>query len=299
MGKGQQNYGLFVDDVVKQRWDFTGSSQWKVETWAEPFAGTSWRARVSLKLASFTWISVGHPLVPPTKNVRPLGVRVRLSQLGGDGAGSLGASLAPFSGGWFRARSLLVRRNHAEIAVWEKSTGITIIFRIRRARSLRFARKKGIGLIPIEESYISRDLPEHSDLAKRRYLVSDQTSEPALLGHEPHGWWGEGGMLDWTNKDGRGILAALETRAAHRGGSPLGIGRIWASLKCTPPDSMYWNGKHERDVHNLYNFRWLESIFQGYSSDFPRSAPSSSPVRERRAFNVLVPRCGPAILAPI
>ena len=33
--------------------------------------------------------------------------------------------------------------------------------------------EQGLGIIAIEESYVSRGLPEHADLAKRGYLARD------------------------------------------------------------------------------------------------------------------------------
>ena len=56
----------------------------------------------------------------------------------------------------------------------------------------------GVGVMTIEESYVGKNLPEHTDMANAGYLIRAGCSScsPAYL--TGNDWWGRGGMIDWT-----------------------------------------------------------------------------------------------------
>jgi alpha-glucosidase (family GH31 glycosyl hydrolase) len=71
-----------------------------------------------------------------------------------------------------------------------------------------YSDEDGLGIMVIEESYVSHNLPEHADLATRGFLVRSGcgTCDPVYLDDNSDknngNWWGKGGMIDWTNDAG-------------------------------------------------------------------------------------------------
>jgi len=125
--------------------------------------------------------------------------------------------------------------------------------------------ERGIGVIPIEESYIGRGLPEHARLAADGYLVRTRTGRPVYLEKEP--WWGKGGMLDWSNTRGADAWHDWKRQPLV----DLGVTGHWTDLgepEQFDPTALYRGfpgvGRDEAAVHNLYNLAWAESIARGY-----------------------------------
>jgi alpha-glucosidase len=126
-------------------------------------------------------------------------------------------------------------------------------------------RARGIGIIPIEESYIGRGLPEHARLAADGFLVQTKTGQPVYLDREP--WWGKGGMLDWSNTRGADAWHDWKRQPLV----DLGVTGHWTDLgepEQYDPSAVYRGfpgvGRDEAAVHNLYNLAWAESIARGY-----------------------------------
>lgn len=136
----------------------------------------------------------------------------------------------------------------------------------------RFKTDFGVELMLIEESYISVFRKEHGTLKSQTLMASYcGTNEPAYLDANP--WWGVGGMLDWTNPT-TGSYWHLEKRAPL---IDMGITYHWTDLgepEMYSKDACYYGfpelGKHRHsDIHNVYNLRWIESIFKGYAKTHP------------------------------
>jgi len=126
-------------------------------------------------------------------------------------------------------------------------------------------RAKGIGVIPIEESYIGRGLPEHARLAKEGFLVERADGQPVYLDKEP--WWGKGGMIDWSNTRGADAWHDWKRQPLI----DLGVAGHWTDLgepEQFDPQARYRGfpgiGRDEAAVHDLYNLAWAESIARGY-----------------------------------
>ena len=124
---------------------------------------------------------------------------------------------------------------------------------------------KGIGVIPIEESYVGRALPEHARLAKDGYLVTTRDGRPVYLAREP--WWGKGGMIDWSNTRGADAWHDWKRQPLV----DLGVTGHWTDLgepEQYDPLAIYRGfpgvGRDQAAVHNLYNLAWAESIARGY-----------------------------------
>lgn len=288
LGAGEANYALFLDLPHKQRWDFAGNP-WKVETSAEALRGYVFTGADLPALRTAYMDLTGHPPVPPRKM---FGLWV--SEYGfenwsevNDKLTALRADQFPVDGfvldlQWFGGVPAIgTNPSRMGSLTWD-----TKRFPAPADHLADYA-AQGIGLMTIEESYIDRDLPEHQDLASREFLVKqcrngnsgtcDTTQPcpaavcpPVYLTQNP--WWGKGGMLDWT-QDAAGAYWHDQKR------QPLieaGIIGHWIDLgepeqygnQAGQPD---WTagvvpGKHgHADYHNLYNFKWAQSIADGYA----------------------------------
>ncbi|HEU5056740.1 MAG TPA: TIM-barrel domain-containing protein [Kofleriaceae bacterium] len=126
-------------------------------------------------------------------------------------------------------------------------------------------RDRGIGVIPIEESYVGRALPEHARLARDGTLVRTRSGQPVYLDRQP--WWGKGGMIDWSSTRGADAWHDWKRRPLVL----LGVTGHWTDLgepEQFDPAGVYHGfpgvGRDQAAVHNLYNLAWAESIVRGY-----------------------------------
>lgn len=133
-------------------------------------------------------------------------------------------------------------------------------------------RARGIGVMLIEESYISQRLRSFLDLAERGDLIHDEEGEPLLTSPTGH-WWGRGSMIDWINPD-----AGAYWHQTRRG--PLidmGIIGHWTDLgepEMFNPGALYGpDDDTHLTIHNSYNAEWLASIAEGYAQTHPGQRP--------------------------
>lgn len=132
----------------------------------------------------------------------------------------------------------------------------------------------GVDAVTIEESYIDSQTSDYTHLNNLGYLVHSCQGCGSSFFNE---WWGAGGMLDWSNKE-----AASYWHHSKR--TPLinaGVVGHWTDLgepenfdpKGWYADS-YNNLRHDHaSIHNLYNFYWSKSIYDGYRSEQPNQRP--------------------------
>jgi alpha-glucosidase (family GH31 glycosyl hydrolase) len=265
VGPGSHAYAMFVDDTRAERWSFA-SNPWTLATSSAGAETLRWYVMAGPDLAELhkTFMDlVGHPPVPPKK-----AFGLWISEYGFDDWHELEAKL-----GTLRAHHFPVDGFVLDLQWFG---GITEKSDASRMGSLTFDRahfpdpekkiaqlrdEQGIGLIAIEESYISRGLPEHADLAKRGYLARDcATCPPTYLTDNP--WWGQGGMLDWSNTAGADYWHDIKRQPLI----DMGIVGHWCDLgepEMFHANSRYAAGTHD-DVHNLFSFLWVQSIARGY-----------------------------------
>ncbi len=128
---------------------------------------------------------------------------------------------------------------------------------------------QGVGIMLIEEPYIGKGLPEHTQLAEQNYMVrACETCPPSYLNIS--NWWGRGGMLDWTNPEAGAFWHDWKREPLIEAGvighwTDLGEPEIYDAKGWyfgVPGDYTPLNG--HTDVHNLYNLYWSQSIYEGY-----------------------------------
>jgi alpha-glucosidase len=139
------------------------------------------------------------------------------------------------------------------------------------AGKLAALNQQGVGIMTIEEPYISRGLPEYEKLAGQGFLArtcSAATCPPVYLTSNP--WWGQGSLLDWTNPAAGAFWHDWKREAMIAAGV---IGH-WTDLgepEMYDPSAWYYGIQGDyapltrhADVHNLYNLLWSQSVYDGY-----------------------------------
>lgn len=134
------------------------------------------------------------------------------------------------------------------------------------AEKIKALKDEHLGLMLIEESYISRGLREHQDLHAKGYLVNKKDGSPVFLDQDS--WWGKGGMVDWTNPDAGAYWHDTKRQALI----DMGIMGHWTDLgepmAFDDVNGVYHgfmpNKTEHADIHNLYNLLWHRSIYAGY-----------------------------------
>lgn len=268
VGPQNANYALFLDNVYKQRWDFTGSP-WRVETGGDQIRWYLMTGRDLPDLRKDYMELTGYPPVPPKK---VFGLWV--SEYGFDNWGEINGKLATLRAHKFPIDGFILDlqwfgnvTSGSENSNMGRLTWDTANFPNATA-TLAAYRNDGIGIVTIEESYVSRGLAEHQDLRNRGFLVRAgcATCDPVFLAANP--WWGKGGMIDWTQDAAADYWHDLKRQKLIDDGV---IGH-WIDLgEPEMYDANDWvagvlPGKHgQADYHNMYNFMWAQSIARGYA----------------------------------
>ena len=267
LGQGRHGYALFVDQPEAQRWDF------RADPWTLALKSKGVRyyliAGPDLPDLRRDYMELtGRPPVPPRA---ALGLWV--SEYGYRGwdevegkLASLRASGIPVSGFvldlfWFGGIERGSPTSRMGSLRWDEQAFP------EPARHIAELARRGVGIIPIEESYVSKGLPEHAVLAEAGYLVRrcrEQGCAPASM----DSWWGLGGMIDWTDPAAGDFWHDYRRAALVR----AGVAGHWADLgepEDFDPAGRYHGlppaHEHGHDaVANLYNLAWVASIDRGY-----------------------------------
>lgn len=285
VGDDNQQFAIFVDDTSPHTWDFTRADA------PDANGQRTWTLTVPKREDPLRWFVlsgedlpslrekymelVGRPAIPPKKMLG-----FWLSEYGFDDWNELDDKLRtlrsnrfPIDGfvldlQWFGDIRKEYKGSQMGSLTWDLDK-----FPDPAEKIAALEVDEGVGIVVIEESYVDQHLPEHAALASNGYLVRDAGGEdPALI----ESWWGNGGMMDWTNERG-----ADHWHDAKR--DPLlmdGVMGHWTDLG--EPEAYrddFWYdttavpGSHRHaDAHNLFNFRWLESIARGYArNDYARA----------------------------
>lgn len=290
LGSGALNYALFMDNVYKQRWDFTGNP-WRARMYGDQLRWYVMTGPDLPDLRSDYLELTGRPPVPPRK---AFGLWV--SEFGYDNFGQIDTLLAglrstdfPIDGfvldlNWFGG---VVSNNnqpktHMGRLNWDQDQGPDLnknpySFQNPGARIKSYAADH-IGLTAIEESYLAdttdtfQQMPTQLSAYRRTSNglcdVSNQTQAVTDIA----GFWGTGRMIDWTDPAAR---TWIHDNRRFPNLSKLGITSHWTDLgepetfsasACYEGVETTVSGRknNHSDVHNLYNLLWNQAIWDGY-----------------------------------
>lgn len=269
LGPQDLNYALFIDNPAVQIWNF------RTDPWDVNIAGNAVRFYViggsDLPTLRQKYMTLtGTPPVPPKKM---FGLWV--SEYGYDNWSELESKLStlrknhfPVDGfvldlQWFGGITSGSENSRMGSLTWD-----TAKFPDPQDHIAKYA-SEGIGIMTIEESYISAGLPEYSTLSQKGYLVREcKDCDPVVLYTNP--WWGIGGMIDWTNQEGADFWNDWKRQPLIEAGimghwTDLGEPEAFALVSWYSGYQDEYSQMHNQyDLHNLYNFSWSQSIYEGY-----------------------------------
>jgi len=284
LGNSSDNFAIFVDNIYKQMWTMNErpwQGQWQAEMWGDQIR---WYliAGKDLPALRHTYMNLtGHPALP---SKRVLGLWV--SEFGFDNWQELKQKLADliekkfplegfamdiqWFGGRFYERGSDTSTSRMGALEFDRQAFPNV------EREIALLRKDfGLELMLIEESYISKSLPIHQRMSEQGFLAHHLNNTPVFLDANP--WWGVGGMIDWTNARGADFWHDTKRQKLI----DMGIHFHWADLgepEMYDPGAYYYGfpeiGKNRHaDVHNIYAFKWLESIDRGYKRNLVKARP--------------------------
>lgn len=124
---------------------------------------------------------------------------------------------------------------------------------------------QGIKTIVITEPYIVQPSINFSAATSNGYLAKNGSGNPYLLSN----WWSCGcnaGLVDLSNPSARTWW--WNKHPVFMGDS---MGGIWSDLgepEQHPPDMIHYLGTALK-IHNIYNFLWAKTLFDGYQQSYP------------------------------
>lgn len=269
LGSGTDAYALFLDSPSAQTWGLN-ANPWTVQVNADPLCLYVLAGPDLVDLRQDYLELTGRPPVPPKQ---AFGLWV--SEYGYDNWAELDDKLRTLRANGFPVDGFLLDLQwYGGVADGSDDSRMGSLtwdlqsFPDPQGKLARLA-QQGIGIMLIEEPYLARGQPAYADLAQRGYLAREcATCGPAYLTENP--WWGKGGMLDWTN----GAAGAYWHDLKREPLIVSGVLGFWTDLgepEAYDPGAWYAgvdgegaDSHTEAAVHNLYNLKWSQSIYEGY-----------------------------------
>lgn len=274
LGAGSSAFLFTMDNIYKQRWDLT-NDLWRIGTFGDTIRGYVVVGANPLELRRRFMAMAGHMVLPPKKLfgywMSEYGYE-KWSQVDEKLEG-MRADHFPIDGFFLDLQWFGNVKQASDYTAMGKLTFDESNFP-DPAGHIAAYRKQGIGIIPIEESYVGKALNEYKVLGDKGYLAHDcgAPNKPSYLTGENTGntseWWGRGGMMDWSNPEG----AAFWHDSKRQKLINLGIMGHWLDLgepemfdRTSCYHGAFENRVQHQDVHNLFSLLWAKSVAEGYA----------------------------------
>lgn len=278
-GAGTTSYGVLIDQVYKQDWNLTGDP-WTMNTYGDQLRWYVMTGPDLRDVRSDYLDLTGRPPVPPKQ-----AFGLWASEFGYDNWAEIDGTLNGLQAAKFPVDGVMLDVDwFGGVQAGSDNTPMggmdwdTINFPAPATNIANLRATDGVRVIPIEESYVGRNRPEHATLASAGHLVRAGCATCAPTYLTSNDWWGRGGMVDWTNP-GAGQWWHTNQRKPLVDNGVLGH---WLDLgEPEMYDGNDWTvgvlpDKHAHaDYHNLYNLRWAESVATGYAASGTTNRPFS------------------------
>lgn len=287
LGNDSLNYALLLDNVYKQRWDFS-HDPWQARMWGDQIRFYVMTGPNLPDLRKDYMALIGTPPVPPRKAfglwVSEFGYKNwdQVSKLR-DG---LRQSNFPLDGfvldlQWFGG----VIDGSPDSAMgrldWDRGNFPD------PASHISALAQDDIGLVAIEESYVNQNTNTFAQMQAagglfaygRTHDKCDPTAvqTPVILTE----WFGKAAMIDWTNPDA-GLWVHNNRRLPNL--VKYGLTAHWTDLgepEKYDANACYHGVENSAsglknthgDIHNLYAFLWNKSIYEGYRNNHSERRP--------------------------
>jgi alpha-glucosidase (family GH31 glycosyl hydrolase) len=269
LGEGTNNFALFLDQVAPLTWDFR-SSPWQILSGARKLSVYLIAGKDPLRSRMKFMDLVGHPPVPPKRafgfwmsefgyrswqEIRDIAHELREKKIPVDGF-----VLDAF---WYGPFESFSKKNQFGNMDFHPS-----YFPDAARQISELARYNQLELMTHETPFINTNRPEFEMMQRHGYLVRTDgpTSPPRILDN----YLGSMGWIDWTHPQAAGFWH-------HTKRKPLtnkGIRMHWTDFsEFDSYGGEDWfagvgsKGHSTRENHNLYPFRWTESIAEGYKHE--------------------------------
>lgn len=264
-------FAIFLDNVYKQNWSFS-TAPWQVRMWGDQVRYYVLAGSTIPHLRQDYLRLVGTPPVPPRKAfglwVSEFGYR-NWNDIDGLASG-LRSNSFPVDGFvldlyWFGG----VKEHDPQSAMgnldWDRHA-----FPDPEVKIKSYA-DDHLGLVTIEESYVNLNSPTYQAMQAAGSFFAGQEAGPSNP-IELSEWFGKAGMIDWSNPQAG---AWIHEHRRFPNLAALGILGHWTDLG--EPEKYHgaalYQGVEQTasgiknrhgDIHNLYNFLWNKSIYDGY-----------------------------------
>jgi alpha-glucosidase len=282
VGEGA-NYALFLDQIYKQEWNFK-LDPWTVHMWGDQVRGYLIAGGDLPELRTSFMKLVGRPLVPPKK-----AFGLWISEFGFDSWNEIRDKLRTLRANGFPIDGFVLDLqwfggvNSSELSPMGRLSFDLRNFPNPAATVKQLLALEGIGLITIEESYISRGLPEHAKMETLGYMAKGSVNSNKAFFINENPWWGVGGMIDWSNFAGAEYWHKWKRQPLVE----MGIMGHWTDLgepemyrnKENPSAIPYYHGfpeigkDRQADIHNVFSLLWHKSIYEGYQANRETQRP--------------------------
>ncbi len=288
VGKNNLNYAIFIDNVYKQRWDWT-TSPWQVRMFGDSLRFYLMSGTDLPDLRADFMELTGRPPVPPRK-----AFGMWMSEFGYDNwlqidqlKNELRENYFPVDGfvldlNWFGG-VVLNNPSQSQMGRLDWDQDQTEFLRNNPysfpnpEEKIKDYANEYIHLAAIEESYLANTINTFTEMPSELtvYRRTHGTCNFKRQGNSAstiQGFWGVGRMIDWSDpKAGEWIhhqrrFPNLIEKGIHVHWTDLGEPEAFDPHGCYDGvEKVATERKNEHpDVHNLYNLLWNQSIWEGY-----------------------------------
>ncbi|MBZ0292596.1 MAG: DUF5110 domain-containing protein, partial [Anaerolineae bacterium] len=265
LGADSENYAFFLDDIYQHYWDFS-SNPFTLKTTNDHVNGYIMTGPDLRDLRQDYMELTGRPPVPPRQM---FGLWV--SEFSYDDWQELSSVLESLEEAHFPVDGFVLDLawfggigTHSQMGslAWDEAN-----FPDPAAFITSLRQDYGVGIMTVEESYVSDTLPDYEAL-KAQNILARSCENPACDPVHFNEWWGTGSMVDWTNP------AAAAWWHEHRRQHLIDEGVIGHWTDLGEPENYNENAWYygfpesdlhsHADIHNVYNLLWAKSIWDGY-----------------------------------